>query len=145
MDGSIIGSSDGAAILTAPATSRSASFHNLFHKPRRPGAAAIKAGKVSYFFNNRRKSRSYFEVTYFLKRRYSHSVRAAQNPDRQQEQRPQKRQNSMYRNPHDSERQQNQPHKRVRYQRQQGNRPAKYQQQAPQEESSHRQLTSLTP
>ena len=66
-------------------------------------------------------------------------VRTTQNPYREEEQRPQKRQDSVGRNAHYPERQQNQPHKRISNQRQQGNRPAEHQQETPQEKSSHGQ------
>jgi hypothetical protein len=140
-----IGNQPGSENFTVAATLGSLSFHNLFHKAGSAFVGRSRHEKVSYSFNICGKSRNYSKVTELLSRWISNGVRAAQNPDREEEQRPQKRQNSLHSDSHDPERQQNQPHKRISDQRQQGNRPAKHQQDTPQEESSHGQLTSLTP
>src|SRR5580704_19271949 len=124
-------------IFTAAARWGSASFHNFFHKPGHALPRGNQPEKVSYSFNICGNLWSYSKVTKLQTASISNDVRAAQNSHWQQEQRPQKRQNSMHRDPHDPEWQQNQPHKGIGNQRQQGNRPAKHQQQAPQEESSH--------
>jgi hypothetical protein len=63
MSVAIIGIQVDGEILTAAATSPSASFHNLFHKAGSFFTDACKPGKVSYSFNNWQKSGSYSKVT----------------------------------------------------------------------------------
>jgi hypothetical protein len=133
----------GQVILARVTIRGSESFHNLFHNPGHALSWGNQPPKVSYFFNICGNLRSYSVVTMLRLSPFSNGVRSAQNPHWEEEERPKKRQNAVHRDAYDPERQQDQPHEWIRNQRQQRNRPAKYQQQAPQEESSHDQLTSL--
>src|SRR5882762_356216 len=89
-----IGNQPGSENFTVAATLGSLSFHNLFHKASSTFVSRRRHKKVSYSFNICGKPRNYSKVTELLSRWISNGVRAAQNPDREEEQRPQKRQNS---------------------------------------------------
>src|SRR5258708_39434954 len=108
-----IGNQPGSENFTVAATLGGLSFHNLFHKAGRAFVGRGRHEKVSYSFNICGKSRNYSKVTELLSRWISNGVRAAQNPDWEEEQRPQKRQNSMHSDAHGPESHHNQPHKRI--------------------------------
>src|SRR5258708_8477479 len=120
-----IGNQPGSENFTVAATLGSLSFHNLFHKAGSAFVGRSRHEKVSYSFNICGKSRNYLKVTELLSLWISNGVRAPQNPDREEEQRPQKRQNSMHTNSHDPERHHNQPPKRTTAHPHQPNHPPK--------------------
>src|SRR5258708_24959812 len=112
-----IGNQPGSENFTVAATLGSLSFHNLFHKAGRAFVGRSRHEKVSYSFNICGKSRNYSKVTELLSRWISNGVRAAQNPDPDEEQRPHKRQNPTHHDSHPPDSQHNQPHKRISDQR----------------------------
>lgn len=67
----------------------------------------------------------------------SNRPRSSQNSRREEKQGSQERQNAIHCDPHNPKRQQNQPNKRIQHERKQCERPAKEEQDTPQEESDH--------